>query len=56
MNMKRLILALLAAVALLGQDIPRPAPPFSVTLPDGRAASLSDYKGKVVLLAGLLTT
>jgi cytochrome oxidase Cu insertion factor (SCO1/SenC/PrrC family) len=54
--MKNIILALLTGAALMGQEIPRPAAPFSLTLPDGRAVSLSDYKGKVVLLAGLLTT
>ena len=56
--MKRLILLLplLTAAAIPGQEIPRPAPPFSVQLPTGKAVSLTDYKGKVVLLAGLLTT
>jgi cytochrome oxidase Cu insertion factor (SCO1/SenC/PrrC family) len=57
--MKRLfllLLPLLTAAALFGQDVPRPAPAFSVTLPSGKAVSLTDYKGKVILLAGLLTT
>ena len=56
--MKRLILLLplFTAAALNGQDIPRPAPAFSVMLPSGKAVSLSDYKGKVILLSGLLTT
>ena len=53
--MKRLIL-ILSAATLVGQEIPRPAPPFSVQLPTGKSASLADYKGKVILLAGLLTT
>lgn len=47
--------ALVAAVAF-GQTTPRPAPDFSVTLPTGKKVSLSDYKGKIVILAGLLTT
>ena len=56
--MKKLILLLplLTAAALPGQELPRPAPPFSVHLPTGKAVTLSDYKGKVIVLAGLLTT
>lgn len=56
--MKRLILLLplLTAAVLTGQEVPRPATPFSVMLPSGKAVSLSDYKGKVILLSGLLTT
>lgn len=46
----------LAASAAFGQTIPRPAPEFSVTLPTGKKVALSDYKGKVIVLAGLLTT
>ena len=56
MNRLILLLPLLTAAALPGQDLPRPAPPFSVHLPTGKAVSLTDYKGKVILLAGLLTT
>ena len=56
--MKRLILLLplLTAALTTGQDLPRPAPAFSLMLPSGKAVSLSDYKGKVILLSGLLTT
>jgi hypothetical protein len=56
--MKRLflVLPLLAASQLPGQELPRPAPPFSVQLPTGKAVSLTDYKGKVIVLAGLLST
>jgi hypothetical protein len=46
----------LAAAVAFGQTIPRPAPDFFVTLPTGKKVALSDYKGKVILLAGLLTT
>ncbi len=47
---------MLTAAALFGQTVPRPAPEFSVLLPTGKKVSLTDYKGKVILLAGLLTT
>ena len=57
--MKRLffvLLPLLAVSQLRRQELPRLAPPFSVQLPSGKAASLADYKGKVIILAGLLST
>jgi hypothetical protein len=53
---KKLALSLVLTAALFGQTIPRPAPEFSVLLPTGKKISLTDYKGKVILLTGLLTT
>lgn len=50
-------LAFLAASAVaFGQAVPRPAPDFSVMLPTGKKVTLAEYKGKVIILAGLLTT
>ena len=51
----------LAAMAVLlagafAQDIPRPAPEFNIHLPNGSQAQLSQYSGKVVLLAFMATT
>lgn len=42
--------------AAQGQTIPRPAPPFSIDLVTGKKIWLTDYKGKVVVFAGVLTT
>jgi peroxiredoxin len=53
-------LNILTAAALLGSafaaDIPRKAPEFSVRLPDGKQASVSSYRGKVLCMAFILTT
>jgi peroxiredoxin len=43
-------LALLAAVAAVGADTNGPAPPFTLTEIGGQSASLSQYKGQVVML------
>jgi peroxiredoxin len=40
----------------MAQVIPRPAPDYSIQLPNGQKVSLSQYKGKVVVLEFLLTT
>lgn len=50
--------ALLALAGMIaqGQTIPRPAPPFSIDLVTGKKIWLTDYKGKVVVFAGVLTT
>jgi hypothetical protein len=48
-------LALMAAVSF-AQQIPRPANEFAVGMNDGRQILLSQYPGKVVLLAFLFTT
>jgi len=48
-------LALVAAVSF-SQEVPRPATEFAVSMNDGSQILLSQYKGKVVLLAFLFTT
>ncbi len=48
-----LILCLAGAAA--GAEIPRPSPDFAVNLNDGRQIHLSEYKGKVVVMAFILT-
>jgi hypothetical protein len=52
---QKLVLSLAITAAMYGQ-IPRPAADFSVLLPTGKKVSLTEYKGKIVLLTGLLTT
>jgi peroxiredoxin len=47
---------LLLAGAAAGAEIPRPAPEFAITMPSGQHELLSKHKGKVVLLAFMLTT
>jgi peroxiredoxin len=47
---------LIFAFALFGATIPRRAPKFSMSLVDGSVVSLSQYHGKVVLMAYILTT
>jgi peroxiredoxin len=47
---------LILACALLAGPIPRRAPKFSMSLVDGSTISLSQYRGKVVLMAYILTT
>ena len=46
----------LAAGAMFAAEIPRPAPDFLVTLPDGNLKKLADYHGKVLCLTFILTT
>lgn len=41
---------------LAAQTIPRPSPDFELTFMDGRKTRLSQYKGKVVAFACILTT
>lgn len=54
--MRLFALAALAALSLVAADVPRPAPDFTVKMPNGKDVKLSDYKGKVVVLEFLLTT
>ena len=35
--------------------LPRPSPPFTITLPSGKGTALSSYRGKVVVLAWVHT-
>jgi len=47
---------LLAGLAVYGQQIPRPAGEFAIKLPNGQTTLLSQYAGKVVVLAFISTT
>jgi peroxiredoxin len=53
----RKLLALILCVAGMaaGAEIPRPCPDFAVNLNDGRQIHLTEYKGKVVVMAFILT-
>jgi hypothetical protein len=44
------------AAPLAGATLPRPAPDFTINLTNGRQIRLSQYRGKVVVLAFILTT
>jgi len=57
MRLRRLVPLLLlgAGMAWCGQ-VPRPSPDFAVNMSDGRQMHVSEYKGKVVVLAFILTT
>ncbi len=56
--LSRRALPLLLCLASLapGATIPRPAPDFAVDLTDGSQIRLSQYRGKVVVMAFILTT
>ena len=47
---------LLTGLAAYAQQVPRPAGEFAIKMPDGRITLLSQYAGKVVLLAFISTT
>jgi hypothetical protein len=38
------------------QEVPRPAPEFVINMPNGSQVLLSQFNGKIVLLAFMLTT
>ena len=44
------------ALCALAAEIPRKAPELGIALPDGRILKTSDYLGKVVVFAFILTT
>jgi peroxiredoxin len=46
----------LAALAAYAQEVPRPASEFAIKMPNGQITLLSQYAGKVVLLAFIHTT
>jgi hypothetical protein len=56
----RLSLAALALMAMgavsFAQEVPRPAGEFVISMNDGSQVLLSQYSGKVVLLAFMFTT
>jgi hypothetical protein len=45
-------------IALCGfaAEVPRPSPDLTIPLTDARQVKLSDYRGKVVVFAFILTT
>jgi thiol-disulfide isomerase/thioredoxin len=49
------VLLLVAALACAA-DLPRKAPDFAISLPNGSQLHLNQYQGKVVVLAFILTT
>jgi len=54
-----LLLSALAAclgVSAVGAEIPRPAPDLTIPLPGGKQVKLADYRGKVLIVAFILTT
>jgi thiol-disulfide isomerase/thioredoxin len=46
----------LSALSLTAAQVPRPAPEYAITLPNGQHELLTKHKGKVVMLAFILTT
>ena len=46
----------LAAAPLSAMDLPRKSPPLSIEMNGGKPLQIQSYKGKVVLLAFILTT
>jgi peroxiredoxin len=44
------------AAPTVGATLPRPAPDFTINLTNGKQIQLTQYRGKVVLLAFILTT
>ena len=46
----------MAAFSLGAQQVPRPAGEWTIQTPDGKTIQLSSYRGKVVVLAFILTT
>jgi thiol-disulfide isomerase/thioredoxin len=47
---------ILVASSLWAAEIPRPAPDLAIPLPGGKQVKVSDYRGKVLCLAFILTT
>ena len=54
--MKGPLLSLAACLLASGAQLPRKAYDVPIKLPDGRKLNVSDYRGKVVCLAFILTT
>jgi peroxiredoxin len=55
---RRLFAALIltGALSVKAAEVPRPAPEYTVNMPDGKPVKLSQYKGKIVLVEFLLVT
>ena len=50
-----LLLVIAASAATNGEKTPRPSPEFAINMNNGSQISLSQYKGKVVVVAFILT-
>ena len=50
------VLACATLATLVGAEVPRPAPEFSIKMPQGGQTLLSQYRGKVVVCEFLFTT
>lgn len=51
-----LVLAVSTIVTAHAAKLPRPAPPFTIDLLDGKQIKIESYKGKIVVVAFILTT
>ena len=49
-------LAMTGVFTAFAAEVPRPAPEFTVNMPDGKPVKLSQYKGKIVVAEFLLVT
>ena len=56
MRLRHSLAALALAAAAFAQQIPRPAGEFAIGMNDGSQILLSQYSGKVVVLAFMYTT
>src|SRR5438046_909833 len=56
MPLRRFLCLLLLAGYAAAANIPRHSPEFAINMADGRQTLLSQYRGKVVVLAFILTT
>ena len=54
--MRKVVILLAIAIAAFAAQIPRKAPEFVITAPDGKQTLLSSYRGKTVVLALMYTT
>ncbi|MFN7921215.1 MAG: hypothetical protein U0Q16_14035 [Bryobacteraceae bacterium] len=48
--------ACLTAFSLNAAVVPRPSPDFKIDIPGGQPVSLSQYKGKTIILAFMMFT
>ncbi len=55
-SLTALIPLVLTAIAAYAQQVPRPASEFAIKMPNGQITLLSQYAGKVVVLAFISTT
>jgi hypothetical protein len=56
MMRRKLLLVLLAGISAWAADLPRKAPELAIVQPGGKQILLSQYRGKVVVVAFILTT